>query len=243
MPNRELRDREKVNKNVRNLGLAFVAFFLGFLLTIQFQTQQNYLSSLEALSTNDLITIWQGLTVQRENLQAELTEIRRNLFLMEQESATSENIQETLAQNIKKYQLFTGSIPVQGPGIIITITGDAGILHYDLIDLVNELWAAGAEAIAINDERVIQYTAIEELGRENGQTTITVNGKEIFYPCVIKAIGDAAALEKGLKMPGGIIDNLNTWYAIYPEIRQHNRLELPAAAPVRWKYAQPIRSS
>ena len=78
------------------------------------------------------------------------------------------------------------------------------IVHdIDLMALVNELWASGAEAISINDQRVVMNTAIRCVG-----PTITVNTVRLTPPYIVKAIGPSSDLETGLRYTGGFLDSM-----------------------------------
>ncbi|MDD2569159.1 MAG: DUF881 domain-containing protein, partial [Clostridia bacterium] len=111
----------------------------------------------------------------------------------------------------------------------ITITADSPLMNVDLVDIINELRVTGAEAIAVNDVRITSYTSIGEGVDANNNAIITINGSRLLTPVVIKAIGKPATLQEGLTFPGGIIDNLNTLYNIYPTIKQSEKLTIPAA--------------
>ena len=122
-------------------------------------------------------------------------------------------------------------------------------MYYDIIDLVNELFSSGAEAVAINDTRFTIHTVISEKETvvdtkdEYGNTykkesyIPTIDGKEILYPIVIKAIGDPLTLETGLSYPGGIIESLNSLYMVYPIIKPSDNLVIPAAKSYSYEYA------
>jgi uncharacterized protein YlxW (UPF0749 family) len=98
------------------------------------------------------------------------------------------------------------------------------ILYVDIIHIVNELWASGAEAIAINDYRITQDTSIFYAENEQNMS-ITVDNNNLTYPIIIKAIGDPNNLDKGLTMPGGIMDNLSL-YRAYPIISKVDLLTI-----------------
>ncbi len=74
----------------------------------------------------------------------------------------------------------------------------------DIQALVNELWAAGAEAISVNDQRIVGRSSIRCVG-----PTILVNTNRLASPYVIKAIGPGADIEGGLRMPGGYLDSMS----------------------------------
>jgi len=77
------------------------------------------------------------------------------------------------------------------------------VRYDDLLKLVNELNAAGAEAIAINDERIIATTEIRNAGNY-----IVINTNRYSAPFEIKAIGNPDTLEAALKLLGGVADDL-----------------------------------
>ena len=87
-------------------------------------------------------------------------------------------------------------------GVIVTITDGVHrkVEAYDLLQLLNELRAAGAEAIAINEQRVVYSTYIVDI--RNANTYIRVNGEKVASPYIIKAIGDPTYLESGLSQKG-----------------------------------------
>ena len=125
---------------------------------------------------------------------------------------------------------------LQGKGIILTIddsqqTIKAGenknlyIIHdEDLLRVVNELRAAGAEAIAINDQRVTGTSEIRCVG-----PTVLVNEIRLAAPFVIKAIGNPQTLESSLKLRGGVLDNFKFW-GIKAELAKSDTVKVPPAA-------------
>lgn len=204
------------------LSIAFMLF--GFLFTIQYNTQQSINTTLTDQTTNDLITLVQTLTEQRTKLEQELEtleEINTNLDLT------------TILQNeIEQLQIHGGSTEVTGEGVVITLTGDSPFVSYDLIDIINELFGSGAEAISINDTRITFTTSILDVTDSTNTKMITINGQRLLTPVVIKAIGDAETLETGLTFSGGIIDNLTTLYNITPTIQQKEEIIIPAVKSI-----------
>ncbi|MBE3574506.1 MAG: DUF881 domain-containing protein [Firmicutes bacterium] len=105
-----------------------------------------------------------------------------------------------------------------------TVVGAPQVEDQDLQLVVNELAAAGAQAIAINGQRRVAMTEIRRAG-----TTIVVNNVPINEPYVITAIGDPATLANALSMRGGVADRLATW-GIQVKIVKKGSLVLPAFA-------------
>ncbi|NPV30360.1 MAG: DUF881 domain-containing protein [Firmicutes bacterium] len=214
----------------------FVVFlFLGFLLSVQFQTQQNFLSDLSLQKTDVLVLMLKKLHDKRGELEKELRELDRQQQTFQADVSSREALTEGLKKESARLRNALGLDPVKGPGITITITTDSPIVYLDLVDIVNELWASQAEAIAINNQRITPWTSIfwnkEDL-------TLTINGKEVLFPCTIKAIGDQEKLESGLRLLGGVLDDLAI-YKVYPVIRRVEEIELPAAPPPTLHYLRP----
>jgi len=109
----------------------------------------------------------------------------------------------------------------------------------DLRSLITELWSAGAEAIAINDQRVISTTTIRCVG-----PSILVNTMRLLPPYEVKAIGPADRLETALTMPGGFMDSmaLSVRNGVSINIAQRKEIKLPAySGALIFQYAVPVK--
>ena len=133
----------------------------------------------------------------------------------ERKSATENNSElAEIQENIKTLSTQLGLTDVTGKGVIIkvddamvqsTFDPNSTIVHAeDLISIVNELKNAGAEAISINDQRIINMSDIVDIN----ETFIKVNGQRILAPYVIKAIGNSSYLETALTGNGGHVDEM-----------------------------------
>jgi len=121
--------------------------------------------------------------------------------------------------------MLLGKTDVTGPGIEIVLketeSTDTSINASDLLVIVNSLKQAGAEAISINEERIINSTDIVDINN----SFIKVNGQRILAPYVIKAIGDSAYLESSLLGSGGYADELKG-YGYDVSIEQDSKIEI-----------------
>ncbi|MGB4043424.1 MAG: DUF881 domain-containing protein, partial [Thermacetogeniaceae bacterium] len=130
----------------------FITFILlGVLITVQFRTQQTYLRELSQQSTDDLLQMLSRNDEEITKLEQELIVLDQKLRAVSTDVSTGENLTKELQQDILKQKTAIGLMPVKGPGITITIGADSPIMYLDLIDIINELWNAQAEAIAINE--------------------------------------------------------------------------------------------
>ena len=158
--------------------------------------------------------------------------------LVAQGRSISKNQLAKLNAETKKLQMLLGLVPVKGEGIVIRLadnpqaSADAGpdagpflpgIVHdFDLLQVVNELRSAKAEAIAVNGIRITGYTPIRCVG-----PVIYINFESVAAPFTVEAIGNADSLQSALAMPGGIVENLKN-QTLGIKIRQ-DELSLPAA--------------
>ena len=145
---------------------------------------------------------------------------------------------EELLDSLNEARLVTGAVAATGPGLRIVTdnasdgaTGAGGdILDVDLQVLVNGLWEAGAEAVAINGNRLGSLSAIRTAGR-----AITVNYNSLTPPYVVTAIGDPDTLEATFaETPGGQAwFDLESNYGIQFEMDTVDEIALPAVPPER----------
>ena len=109
---------------------------------------------------------------------------------------TTDDLDAALA-DITRLRTRTGYGPVRGPGVRLVVgdsaSGDETVRDEDLALLVNGLWTAGAEAIAINDERLTPLTYIQNSG-----PAINVNSQPLVPPYTVEAIGDQRTLQADL---------------------------------------------
>lgn len=218
-------------------AVTIVLIFLGIFMSVQFRTQEIMASSLEMQRPEDLLSIWRSLKDKQEQLADTLNSLEQESASLSQQSNLSRDSEAKLRRDIELLQMLVGEVPIHGQGITITFTGDSPLIYLDLVDLVNELIVTGVEAVAVNDFRITAMSAI--YFREDGTSTyLTVDGKQLLYPIVVKAIGNPATLEKGLTFPGGLIENLAT-YGITPVIEKRDDLVLPATEQPDWHYAFP----
>ena len=204
----------------KKIQLAIVLFIMCILLTsaicIQIRTIQNAEkevgTSMAENSLRDEVLKWKD---RYENMYARLQEAENKLEKNREEIANKNENTIQIEAELKTSNILLGLTQVNGTGITITIQDNQSIkeetvldISYylvhdeDLREVINELKNAGAEAISINDQRIISTTAITCDGN-----VILVNGEKISSPFIIKAIGSSEMLG-GLSRPGGYIELL-----------------------------------
>lgn len=169
---------------------------------------------------------------------AELVKLREKYSEAEIAMAGQTGQGKILEGDVKKAELLAGLTPLEGPGVQITlrdstkgpqnfggvmaVTSDAIIHDLDVLKVVNELYATGAEATSVNGRRVIGGTSFRCVG-----TTILVDGVRIASPVVIKAIGDTQTLIGGMNLPGGVLSEIRQSDPAMVEITGMKNVQLP----------------
>lgn len=192
--------------------LCLIFFLLSFAITVQLRVTSTADSEVtqEKIITELKDKIFE-LNGDKEKLEKKYEQSQQSLEKVRTRAA--ENDTSNIEKNdlIKKYTLIQGDTNVKGPGIIvryypmeIRANGDE-IGPYDitkdLVDIVNELKNAGAEAIAVNDIRITSTSSIE-MEKNN----IVIDGNRIARPYVVKAIGNSETMNSSLIRPGGTIE-------------------------------------
>ncbi len=202
------------------LTVTFV--LLGILISTQIQTQHRLMSDLSMQSTSDLSIMLKNLTDKRWQLSEAIDEAEDNLITYQNDYQNDAELIDRINNELSRLQLINGTAKVHGSGIQITVSGN--MLASDLIVILNELWAAGAEAVAVNDYRITATTGINYVDAQN-KTYLTCDGAIVQDPIKIRAIGNSKILEKSLTMPGGIADNLSL-YQVYLHITLQDDITL-----------------
>ncbi|MGE5577181.1 MAG: DUF881 domain-containing protein [Syntrophothermus sp.] len=232
-----------MNNRSWQISVAIVCLILGLLLVVQIRTQ--YVKERAALPrTQFLVQLYVDAEEQRKALQKEVDQLRAELA----GAAQGKSLTAALNTELEKARLLAGLTDVKGPGVIVVLDDstakpkpgqDADIFRIhdqDTLLVVNELFAAGAEALSINDQRHVATTEI----RLAGDAT-SINNTHVGLPFTIKAIGNPATLEAALRMRGGVVDSLKTW-GINVKIEQAQELVIPAyKGSLAFEYAKPLK--
>lgn len=213
---------------------------VGFLLVSQLGTSQRFSQRLEAESEDDLARILASLTDEADALRDEISDLKLSLVNLRNSSRQDGSAERAAREQVKALSVLAGTVPVTGPGLTLVVDDTDGSVGYDnLIDAVQELRDAGAEAVAINDVRVgVASSLAEREGR------VLLDGNPLSPPYSITAIGHATTLEGGLKIPGGVLDTLDALRGVRAEVQRSARLDVPALAraPV-FRVARPVGSA
>lgn len=219
--------------------VVLVTALVGFLLASQLRGTAPAERRLETESEGDLARILADLSAEADALRDEIGTLRLQLAELERSNRDDNAANRAASEQLVALQVLAATVPVTGPGVNVEVTDPGGAVGYEhLIDVVQELRDAGAEAIAVNGRRVGATSAFAE---QEGR--VFLDGTQIGPPYRIGAIGPAETLEGGLQIPGGALDTLTSLKGVKAAVTRTAKVDLPAMAEApSFDVARPVGS-
>lgn len=237
-----------MNKRTEIIILTIMCFVLSIAISVQIKTVNN--NGTRTGSSQSESNLKAQVLRMKEKYEEEyklLEGLTNELESVRQSVSSSNDELRELEDKIKKDNLLLGNTNVKGQGVTITLNDgkpdlslfleDKDVLVHDtnVLYVINELRNAGAEAISINDERIVNKTAISCDGN-----VIVVNGEKIGTPIIVSAIGYPAKLAT-LDRPGGTLENVFRIAGKIAELKKSNNVEIPKYTGVySYKYAKTV---
>ncbi len=220
----------------REIILGILCFITAASICVQYRSVHNYTTngqaSVQSMSENKLRDRVLKEKENNEKLNAQYDAAELQLEKVTKDSANKSDETKQLEEELSELNRLSGYTDVKGKGLIITLrdadpseddSSDSIIHDLDLIDVVNELFNAGAEAVSINDQRILSTTAINCNGN-----VVRINNEKIAVPFVIKAIGSPEGLYGTLTRPDGYLDLMKDYkIKIEFEKKEKNDLVVP----------------
>ncbi|MEU9916591.1 DUF881 domain-containing protein [Streptomyces sp. NPDC051001] len=186
------------------LIVALLLFGLGFGLAVQVASNSDGDSALRGARQEDLVRILDELDDRTQRLEDEKAGLEKQRDELENSSDQAEEARKQTLEKERQLGILAGTVAAQGPGITMTIDDTKGTVEADmLLDAIQELRAAGAEAIQVNGVRVVAGTYLTDSG-----SSVSVDGNKINAPYRFKVIGKPQDLEPALNIPGGVVQTL-----------------------------------
>lgn len=210
-------------------SVALVSLVLGLILAVQYRNNMDVQQNEAIRRTNELANQVEQMKKEHDVLQGQL-----NRMLLQLEDLSTGIHGNQIKEEMEQVKIFAGMTKLTGSGVEVTLKDsniskdytenpNLYIVHdEDILRVVNELKAAGAEAIAVNDQRLITTTGIRCSG-----STIKINKEALVPPFVITAIGNPETLEGALKMRGGVAEYFQ-FFGIQVSVKKEEELEIPA---------------
>ena len=207
--------REKIVMSI-TIGIACLALML--VMFMQFKVvKQTDITSIESMREEELRTELADYRKKYSEIQEKYEETINKITEYQTEKESDEKTAKLLQNELEELNTYLGMTDVQGEGITIILTDNGGnelknsdekivsVSSLDLLKVIRDLLSAGAEAISINDQRIIGNSDIFLIGLSS---IIQVNGQRITSPYVIKAIGNKAYLESAVSISSSTLQAL-----------------------------------
>lgn len=186
------------------IALVLACGAIGFVLVTQLQATEGIGTQLEAEREEDLARILANLTAETDRLQGEYNDLRLTLLAFEQSAEEEELALRSLEERLEDLAILAGTVEAQGEGVVLTIDDPLRqVGQVGLVDAVEELRGAGAEAIEVNGTRLVASSAFST---RNGR--LVVDGQPLDSPYRLAAIGPADDLESALNIQSGVVQSL-----------------------------------
>ncbi|HZH98027.1 MAG TPA: DUF881 domain-containing protein [Fimbriimonadaceae bacterium] len=206
----------RLSRQSWEVPVAAMSLVLGVMLSMAWISDTTRSSRAAALDPDQRRRLREGLIDLEEyqKLTVEVRALREENGKLQNAMSSESKQSKVLNESLQQAKLIAGLTEVEGPGITIVLSDsmkennafapEDRIVHdYDVLRLVNELWAAGAEGIEVNGHRVIGSTSFRCVG-----PVIHVDSVPISPPVKIRAIGDPKTLMGGLNIPLGVLDQM-----------------------------------
>lgn len=203
-------------------------------------------------SRRALLADVQESTAATDRLAAQAARLREAVRRTRAQLLSTDARGRVAADLVAALELASGTLAVRGPGLVVTLddaknagvgdaerggqAGDGRVLDRDVQDVANALWAAGAEAVSVNDQRLTVQTAIRSAGE-----AVLVDLRPLTPPYVLRAIGDVDTLEPAF-VDSPTARRFHSWTSLYGlafQVRRADDLRLPAGSPPDLRLARP----
>lgn len=218
-------------KNIKvQISIALVCIVLGLMVSIQFRTVKQGVGPVSEYRARELAAQLKKSKEENTKLQNVKKEYEAKIKEFEDAASQGSVSAKLLKQELDQARILAGIEDVEGPGITVVVDDlkfsekvNYPLISYSmLLELLNELNAAGAEAVSVNDQRIIATTEIRQVGGIH----ININTVSYAPPFVFKAIGDPKTLEAALRLREGIVERFES-SGIAVTITQEQLVKIP----------------
>ena len=233
------------------LSLFVLCAVLGALIGLSFKTQ-NRIRQYNVPASNYPALVQEYLILKKNvnDQQSTIKGLRQDNAKLVTTTSSGGNQARVLAAEVSHGNFLAGLTAVQGPGLVVTLNDSKThvpgalpaaimptLIHdTDINAVLNELKAAGAEAISVNDQRVIATSPVRCAG-----ATVYVNGTPQTPPYIIRVIGSPKDLQTALNLPGGVADSLRQIDTAMIKMQKVPRVTIPAySGAFTPRYARPV---
>ena len=243
-------DRRSRTQLVFGVLAAVLCLLLGVAIVTQARQTESG-DSLETARPADLLVLLDSLQQREAALNGEVADLQRTLDSLQASGSNDQAAIENAQSRLAALSILIGTVAATGPGVTITIDDVApGVSPETMLDVVNELRAAGAEAMQISGAGGQAVRVGVDTWVVGSPGALVVDGATLSPPYTVLAIGDPATLAAAMNIPGGAVDSVERVGGTM-RVEQAGQGRGPGAAPgvnvtaLRQpkprQYAQPVK--
>jgi uncharacterized protein YlxW (UPF0749 family) len=221
-----------------------LALILCLLLGAAIATQVHQTNSGDSLDTArpaDLLVLLDSLRQREATLSTEVAELQRSLNALQASGSNDQAAIQNAQARLAALSILIGTVGATGPGVTVRIEDPGpGVAPQAMLDVLDELRAAGAEAIQISDGHEAVRTGVDTwiVGAPGA---LIVDGKTLVPPYSVVAIGDPPTLAAAMNIPGGAVDSVKRVGGTM-SVQQGDKVDITALRqPKPRQYAQPAK--
>jgi uncharacterized protein YlxW (UPF0749 family) len=203
--------------------------------------QNNSGDSLDTARPADLLVLLDSLRRREATVSTEVAELQRTLSALQASGSSDQAAIQNAQARLAALSILIGTVGATGPGVTVRIEDPGpGVAPEAMLDVINELRAAGAEAIQIGDDHQVVRAGVDTwiVGAPGA---LTVDGKTLMPPYSVLAIGDPPTLAAAMNIPGGAVDSVKRVGGTM-SVQQGDKVDITSLRqPKPRQYAQPVK--
>ena len=222
-----------------------LAVLLCLLLGVAIVTQVRQTESGDSLETArpaDLLVLLDSLQQREAALNTEVADLQRTLASLQASGSSDQAAIENAQARLAALSILIGTVAATGPGVTLTIEDTApGVSAETMLDVINELRAAGAEAMEIRGQSPAAVRVGVDTWVVGAPGALVIDGHTLNPPYSVLAIGDPPTLAAAMNIPGGAMDSIERVGGTMA-VQQADRVDVTALRqPKPRQYAQPVK--
>jgi uncharacterized protein YlxW (UPF0749 family) len=227
-------------RNIFGVLAVLLCVLLGLAIATQVR-QNNSGDSLDTARPADLLVLLDSLHQREATLSTEVAELQRTLSALQASGSSDQAAIQNAQARLAALSILIGTVGATGAGVTVRIDDPGpGVAPQAMLDVINELRAAGAEAIQIGDGHQVVRAGVDTwiVGVPGA---LTVDGKTLMPPYSVLAIGDPPTLAAAMNIPGGAVDSVKRVGGTM-SVQQGDKIDITALRqPKPRQYAQPVK--
>ncbi len=221
------------------IAIGILCVLLGFAVAVQVRQNSAAGQNLAGARQEDLVRILSDLDGREQRLQGEITDLKNTQQDLSSGGDKAQAAEQQAQKKAEQLAILAGTVGATGPGITLHLTDPKSALSPDvMLNVIQELRAAGAEAIQVGTVRIGVTSAVT-----GSEGALVVDGTPVKMPVDVLAIGDPATIGAAMSIPGGVVASVKLVGGVVT-VAQSDKIDITALrVPKKPDYAEPAGPS